>query len=126
MPLPPNGKCDPPLLCPDGRVMPPSGICVLGEIIERDRNPSTPDVVLGKRVTAASSPQAAVLPFTGGDLMPLTTLSLVLLFAGAAFVQRARAGRDLSVTPTKRAGDGPSAVVEMPSGRRQWIPLNRK
>jgi hypothetical protein len=94
----PNGKCNenkPPELCPDGTVMPPSGTCVLGEIITRDNNPSRPDDVEGELIrNAPEEPatlpqvQGAILPFTGGDLFPLIALAGLLLASGVLFVRR--------------------------------------
>jgi hypothetical protein len=130
--MPPSGKCNqPPELCPDGTPMPPDGTCVRGIIIDRDKNPGVPDIVKNIRVQAAPepqpqvAPQGAVLPFTGGDLMPVITLALALLAVGALALRRpAVAGlpdRSESVAQQK-AG---AATVQLPSGKSFRLPLRR-
>ncbi|MFP5353448.1 MAG: hypothetical protein ACLGIB_12905 [Actinomycetota bacterium] len=81
-----------PELCPDGSAMPASGDIedcdqVLGEIIDRDRQPAKPaPSVLGVRLSPAlTEPVAvagAVLPFTGGEALTFLALALALIAAG--------------------------------------------
>lgn len=128
--MPPSGKCDQaPELCPDGTPMPPDGTCVRGIIIDRDENPSfPPDVDDNRRIsTAPEEPQVAagaLLPFTGGDLLPLLTLALVLLAAGALSLRRPVPTGDAgSMKEEPNAASG--ATVRLPSGKTFTVPLRR-
>ena len=66
---------------------------VLGEIIERDENPASPEgpTVLGVRLSPAlAQPVAvagAVLPFTGGEALTFLIAALGLILAGAAVLR---------------------------------------
>jgi hypothetical protein len=100
---------------------------VRGIIIEKDKNPSFPDIVENLRVEAAPEPEVAagaVLPFTGGNLMPLITLAMVLVAAGALSLRRpvvADGPRASIDEPSEASG----ATVQLPSGKRFTVPLRR-
>lgn len=93
-------------LCPDGLPPDENGNCVRGVIInrppkdkdpDRDEDPALPDLVLDKKLAApeAVSPEAvspAVLPFTGGNLLPFLMLGLGLLATGSAAAMKGRKG----------------------------------
>ena len=127
----PNGKCNenkPPKLCPDGTPMPPDGTCVRGIIIEKEKNPAVPDIVRNIRVGGAPEPQpqvapGAVLPFTGGDLLPLITLALVLMAVGALSLRRPAPAGGADAMGDVRADDG--VTVQLPSGKTFKLPLRR-
>lgn len=128
--MPPSGKCNQPAeLCPDGTPLPADGTCVRGIIVdrERDKDPSfPPDVVENRRIaTAPEEPEVAgaVLPFTGGNLLPLITLALVLMAAGALSLRRPAAAGDSSFD--QGPNDVSGATVQLPSGKRFDLPLRR-
>ena len=56
---------------------------VLGKILRRANPKPEGPSVLGNRAVAAEP--AAVLPFTGGSIIPLTLLALLVIVAGALF-----------------------------------------
>jgi hypothetical protein len=130
-PMPPSGRCNkPPKLCPDGTPMPPDGTCVRGIIIDRDKNPGLPDVVQNARIEAAPepqpqvAPQGAVLPFTGGDLMPVLTLALILLAVGGLAVRRPASAVATGNVEMARVGE-PGATIQLPSGKTFTVALRR-
>lgn len=128
--MPANGKCNkPPKLCPDGTPMPPDGTCVRGIIIDRDKKPGLPDIVRNIRVEGAPEPQpqvapGAVLPFTGGDLVPLVTLALVLMAIGALSLRRPAPAGGAEPSGDRRQ-DAAGATVQLPSGKSFTLPLRR-
>ena len=100
-------------LCPAGTTMDENGNCmvdsVLGEQIDRDKNPSRPGVevdaaaeegpsVLGVRLSPALNKPVkvagAVLPFTGGDVLLFLALALALFACGIVIMKATRFGSD--------------------------------
>ena len=81
-------------LCPDGTVMPASGECnesvlpdfVLG--IRLNQDPVAPAVLPNTLHAAPEGVAGAVLPFTGGSLLPFVMVSLATLSVGAASLIR--------------------------------------
>ena len=128
--MPPSGKCDkPPKLCPDGTPMSPDGTCVRGIIIEKDKNPGVPDIVKNIRVQGApEEPQVAaggILPFTGGDLMPLLTLAMVLIAVGVLSLRRPATNIEPARFVAEESEPTFGATVQLPSGKSFKLPLRR-
>ena len=109
--MPEGGNCGAGVPCPDGTQMNADGNCdeVLGETIDRDENPSKPEVeveaaaeegpsVLGLRLSPALNKPVkvagAVLPFTGGDVLMFLALALALFACGIVIMKKTSFGSD--------------------------------
>ena len=112
-PKPATDEVAPAEVCPAGTTMDENGNCmvdsVLGETIDRDKNPSKPEVevdaaaeeapnVLGVRLSPALNKPVkvagAVLPFTGGDVLLFLALAIALFACGIVILKATRFGSD--------------------------------